>query len=221
MRFRGAAKGVSKIFAAEIMILFASVIACVLYALITIAGGIDSINLEGEPDSSVIAIVVCSIAVGVLILLAGLFKIIGYIQAARDEEYFVRAIVLYAVSGFLQTKTGGVMGWVNTIVLAIAELLQLLVITSTINGIAELAYDCRRDDVVNRGGTINKIIGTVFSLNISMIILGHVFKLFMNETTITTISTIVAVIILALTVIAYILYLGYLGKASRMLKNER
>lgn len=139
MRFRGAAKGVSKIFAAEIMILFASVIACVLYALITIAGGIDSINLEGEPDSSVIAIVVCSIAVGVLILLAGLFKIIG----------------------------------------------------------------------------------TVFSLNISMIILGHVFKLFMNETTITTISTIVAVIILVLTVIAYILYLGYLGKASRMLKNER
>lgn len=228
MRFRGATKGVSKIFAAEIMILFASVIACVLYALITIAGDIDSINLEGEPDSSVIAIVVCSIAVGVLILLAGLFKIIGYIQAARDEEYFVRAIifaiiaiVLYAVSGFLQTKTGGVMGWVNTIVLAIAELLQLLVITSTINGIAELAYDCRRDDVVNRGGTINKIIGTVFSLNISMIILGHVFKLFMNETTITTISTIVAVIILVLTVIAYILYLGYLGKASRMLKNER
>lgn len=75
--------------------------------------------------------------------------------------------------------------------------------------------------MVNRGGTINKIIGTVFSLNISMIILGHVFKLFMNETTITTISTIVAVIILVLTVIAYILYLGYLGKASRMLKNER
>lgn len=227
MRFRGAAKGVSKIFASEIMTLFASIIAGVLYGLLTLAGGIDNINFDGELNASLIAILICSITVGVLFLLAGLLKIIGYFQASRDEEYFVRAIiyaiisiVLYVISGFLQTKTSGIMDWINAIILVLAELMQLLVMTSTINGIAELGYDCRRNDVVNRGSTINKIIGTVYTLNISMIILGHIFRLFMNEDIVNTITAIVVVIIMVLTVIAYFLYLGYLGKASRMLKGE-
>ena len=178
-------------------------------------------------NSSAKTVLICSIAAAALLLLSGLLKIIGYIQAAGDEEYFTRAIiyavisiVLYVTAGFLQNKTGAVMEWIYTIVIAVAELMQLLVMTSTINGLAELSYQCRRDDLVARGNTIIKIIGTVYTLNISLIIVSRVFKIFMQESILDTITMIVTAIILILTVIAYILYLGYLGKVSSMLRRN-
>ena len=227
MMFPKARKGVSKIFVAEIMTLIAALIAGVISAIITAAGGIDNLNLTGEMTSSGTTIVVCTIVVGVLLLLAGLMKIIGYFQAAGDEEYFTRAIifaiigvVLYVIVGFLQHKDGVVMEWIYTGVLAIAELMQLLVMTSTINGLAELSYRCRRDALVSRGNTILKIIGTIFSLNICLIILNRVFRLFLREDIVSTIAIIVTIVIILLTIIAYFLYLGYLGKVSRMLKES-
>ena len=134
--------------------------------------------------------------------------------------YAIISVVLYVAAGFLQNKSGVVLEWVYAIVIAAAELMQLLVMTSTINGLAELSYQCRRDDLVARGNTIIKIIGTVYTLNISMIIAGRVFKLFMKESILDTITMIVTAIILILTVIAYILYLGYLGKVSSMLRRN-
>ena len=227
MMFPKARKGVTKIFIAEICTLIAAVVSGIVSVLVTKAGGIENFSFEGNMTSSSQIVLICSIAAAALLLLAGIFKIIGYIQAAGDEEYFTRAIiyavigvVLYVIAGFLQNKTGAVMEWIYTIVIAVAELMQLLVMTSTVNGLAELSYRCRRDDLEARGSTINKIIGTVFSLNIALVIGGRLLKLFVNETVINTITVIVTVIIVILTVIAYILYLGYLGKVSAMLRRN-
>lgn len=227
MLFPKARKGVTKIFIAEICTLIASVATSILTVLVTKAGGIENLDLKALMQSPSQPLTILAIAAAALLLFAGLFKIIGYIQAAGDEEYFTRAIiyaiisvVLYVIGAFLQSQTGTVMDWIYTIVIAIAELMQLLVMTSTINGLAELSYQCRRDDLVARGNTIIKIIGTVYTLNISLIIVGRVFKIFMNESILDTITMIVTVIILILTVIAYILYLGYLGKVSAMLRRN-
>lgn len=227
MMFPKAKKGVTKIFIAEICTLIAAVVSGIVSVLVTKAGGIENFSFEGNMTSSSQIVLICSITAAVLLLLSALFKIIGYIQAAGDEEYFTRAIiyavigvVLYVIAGFLQNKTGNVMEWIYTIVIAVAELMQLLVMTSTVNGLAELSYRCRRDDLESRGSTINKIVGTVFSLNIALVIGGRLLKLFVNETVINTITVIVTVIIVILTVIAYILYLGYLGKVSSMLRRN-
>jgi hypothetical protein len=227
MMFPKARKGVTKIFIAEICTLIAAVVSGIVSVLVTKAGGIENFSFEGNMTSSSQIVLICSIAAAALLLLSALFKIIGYIQAAGDEEYFTRAIiyavisvVLYVIAGFLQNKTGNVMEWIYTIVIAVAELMQLLVMTSTVNGLAELSYRCRRDDLESRGSTINKIVGTVFSLNIALVIGGRLLKLFVNETVINTITVIVTVIIVILTVIAYILYLGYLGKVSAMLRRN-
>lgn len=227
MMFPKAKKGVTKIFIAEICSLIAAVVSGIVSVLVTKAGGIENFSFEGNMNSSSQIVLICSIAAAALLLLSGLFKIIGYIQAAGDEEYFTRAIiyavisiVLYVTAGFLQNKTGAVMEWIYTIVIAVAELMQLLVMTSTINGLAELSYQCRRDDLVARGNTIIKIIGTVYTLNISLIIVSRIFKIFMQESILDTITLIVTAIILILTVIAYILYLGYLGKVSSMLRRN-
>ena len=227
MMFPKARKGVTKIFIAEILTLIVGVLSSILTVIITKAGGIENFSFEGAMNSSAKTVLICLIAAAALLLFAGIFKIIGYIQAAGDEEYFTRAIiyaiislVLYVAAGFLQNKTGVVLEWIYAIVIAVAELMQLLVMTSTINGLAELSYQCRRDDLVARGNTIIKIIGTVYTLNISLIIVSRVFKLFMKESILDTITLIVTAIILILTVIAYILYLGYLGKVSSMLKRN-
>ena len=227
MMFPKARKGVTKIFIAEILTLIVGVLSSILTVIITKAGGIENFSFEGAMNSSAKTVLICLIAAAALLLFAGIFKIIGYIQAAGDEEYFTRAIiyaiislVLYVAAGFLQNKTGVVLEWIYAIVIAVAELMQLLVMTSTINGLAELSYQCRRDDLVARGNTIIKIIGTVYTLNISLIIVSRVFKLFMKESILDTITLIVTAIILILTVIAYVLYLGYLGKVSSMLRRN-
>ena len=227
MMFPKARKGVTKIFIAEICTLIAAVISGIVSVLVTKAGGIKNFSFEGNMTSSSQIVLICSIAAAALLLLSALFKIIGYIQAAGDEEYFTRAIiyavigvVLYVIAGFLQNQTSVVMEWIYTIVIAISELMQLLVMTSTVNGLAELSYRCRRDDLESRGSTINKIIGTVFSLNIALVIAGRLLRLFMSENVVDTITMIVTIIIVILTVIAYILYLGYLGKVSSMLRRN-
>ncbi|WP_316637058.1 hypothetical protein [uncultured Ruminococcus sp.] len=227
MMFPKARKGVTKIFIAEIITLIVGVLSGILTVIITKAGGIENFSFEGAMNSSAKTVLICSIAAAALLLLSGLLKIIGYIQAAGDEEYFTRAIiyavigvVLYVIAGFLQNKTGVVMEWIYTIVIAIAELMQLLVMTSTVNGLAELSYRCRRDDLESRGSTINKIVGTVFSLNIALVIAGRLLRLFMSENVVDTITMIVTIIIVILTIIAYILYLGYLGKVSSMLRRN-
>lgn len=227
MRFPRAAKGVTKIFVAEVMTFISFLLSGVLVVLATVAGGLDNIDFSGELKGTALTVLICAVAVAGLMFLAGLLRIIGYIQAAGDEEYFVRAIifaiisfVLYLASAFLQTKTGMVMEWIYTIVLALAQLMQLLVFTSTINGLIELSYQCRRDDLVSRGSTIMKLLGTIYSLNISLIILNRFFRLFLSADIVTTIATIVTVIVILLTVISYFLYFGYLGKTSRMLKES-
>ncbi len=226
MMFPKARKGVTKIFIAELFTLISGVIGGILYVIVTQAGGIDNFSFEGNNSSSQIVLIGFIVAAA-LLLLSGLLKIIGYIQAAGDEEYFTRAIiyavigvVLYVIAGFLQNQTSVVMEWIYTIVIAVSELMQLLVMTSTINGLCELSYRCRRDDLESRGSTINKIIGTVFSLNIALVIGGRVLRLFVSENIVNTITMIVAIIIVILTVIAYILYLGYLGKVSSMLRRN-
>lgn len=225
--FPKARKGVTKLFIAEIFTLIAGLTAAVLIVVVTLNGGIEAFNFTGEMNQTAKTVFICGIAVAALLLLAGLLKIIGYIQAAGDEEYFTRAIiyavisfVLYVIAGFLQRQTGTVMEWIYTGVIALCELMQLFVMTSTVNGLAELAYQCRRDDLVSRGDTILKLLGTVYSLNISLILLSRVFMLFMSETVVNTITMIVTVIILLLNVIGYILYLGYLGKVSAMLRRS-
>lgn len=227
MRFPRAAKGVTKIFVAEVMSLISVLVWGVILAVTSASGGVENLDLSGELSSASLAIVIACLTIGLLMLLATLLRVIGYIQAAGDEEYFTRAIiyaiisfVLSLVTAFLQDKDGTVMAWIYTIVLAVAQLMQLLVLTSTINGLRELSYRCRRGDMESRGGTIMKIIGTIYTLNIALIILNRFFKLFLSEDIVTTITTIVAIIIVILTVIGYILYFGYLGKASRMLRES-
>ena len=227
MRFPSAAKGVTKIFIAEIMTFFTYVISGVLAVFIMPAGEVESIDFSDGLSSVESLILIFVGCFGVLTLLAVIFRIIGYIQAARDEEYFTRAIifaiisfVLTGISGFLQTKSGVVGDWISTIVMSIAQLMNLFVFTSTLNGLMELSYQCRRDDLVRRGSTVHKLISTIFVLSICLIILNRVFRLFISGSIISTIILVASVIIILLVIIGYFLYFGYLGKVSKMLRRS-
>ena len=228
MRFPHAAKGITKIFIAEILSLFSVIASFVLIILIGVAGGLDNFNLSDGILSADTATVICGGVVITLLVISGILNIIGYIQSAKDDEHFVRAIVyaivtvvLMGAAAFLQTRTGNLMEWITTIVRAVAKFTELMIVISAINGMITLSGRVGRDDLVSRGGTIINLLSTMFTLNIILIILNRVFPLFMSEDIINVISLIINIVIAVLTVIEYILYLSYLGRTSKMLRETR
>ncbi len=152
MKFPNAAKGVKKIFNAEIISLIA--------ALIGGAGLISGlIGASKETDESVgITLLTISgallIVSGIALLVAGIMNIIGFIQAAKDEEGIKRAVLctvfsaLFAfVAAFFENQTG-FLGGLGTVLSSIATVLNMLVALFMIGGLMNLSAKCNRPDMV-------------------------------------------------------------------------
>ena len=111
MKFPNAAKGVKKIFNAEII----SLIAALIGGAGLVLGLIGASKETGESAGTITLTVsgVLLIVSGIAILVAGVINIIGFIQAAKDEEGIKRAVLctlfsaLFAfVAAFFENQTG-------------------------------------------------------------------------------------------------------------------
>ena len=216
MSFPHAAKGISKIFISELLTLISGIALLVIVML-------SAAKVKGTENGILIGL---SIA-GAVFFLAFILKVIGYFQAARDEESFTRAIifavifvVLLIAANFLQGQKDVVMQWVYTLVLVVAETMQLMVAVSTIGGMTELSYKCRDEGLVRRGNTLRKIITAIYTLNVVLIILNRIFVFFVNDKITATISLIIIAVVAVLSLIQYILYITYLANVSGMLKES-
>lgn len=226
MRFPHAAKGVTKIFVAELLMLFGSIASAVLIVFLAIFQQADAANNAGALNTSEFGVMICGGAAGLLFLIGGVLNIIGYIQTAKDEESFVRAIILAIVSivltliaSFFQNQTGA-MGWVYTILMAVSQLTWMFVAISAIGGLTNLSYNCNRPDMVRRGNTLMHILEAIYILTIIGILLRRLFPMFIKTKFIDYIVVAIDIIVAVLSFIQYILYLGYLGKASSMLNGK-
>ena len=176
MSFPHAAKGISKIFISELLTLISG-IALAIMILITAAN--KDVILADKAAGLGTGLVIGFFAAGAVFFISFIIKVIGYFQASRDEEGFTRAIiyavvsiVLFIIANVLHSQKGDVMQWIYTIVLAAAEITQLMIAISTIGGMVDLSYKCRNEGLARRGNTILKIISAIFTLNIILLIIN-------------------------------------------------
>ena len=226
MRYPHAAKGITKILIAEILMLIMSLSSIILIIMMEVSGGVENLQTILSSNGMGTAIVVTAIVTGGFVLVGGLLMIIGYFQAAKDEEGFVRAIIMAVVSivltiiaSFLQDKTG-TLAWVYTIVLAASQITWLFVSVSAIGGMIDLSYNCGRSDMVRRGNTILRMLETVYILTFIIIVLKQVFNILIKSEIIRVLMLVMESLIAVLSMIQYFLYLGYLGRVSSMLRNR-
>ena len=223
MRFPNAAKGVKKIFTAEILSLIAVLIGGTVMVLATVLGISASENNETAAGVIIIALFVCAIAALVMLIVGGIMNIVGYIQAAIDEAGFARAIVctifsvIFYVLGTLFQGTEGVLSWLCAISLIASQLLRMLVTIFAIGGLINLSDRCDRPDMVNKGQNIVRVLCAIYVLNCVAILSKELFGDILSNDIFISVLTIVAAVLM---VVEFVLYLSYLSKAAKMLREH-
>lgn len=223
MRFPNAAKGVKKIFSAEILSLIGALVGGVMTTLIIVLG----ISANAQDDIGVgitfTLVIVLGIAALAIVLVGGILNIVGYIQAAIDESDFRKAIfctVLYIIFSVASTLIGaqtGFLGWLATAFHAISQIAKLCVTLFAIGGLMNLSAECNRSDLVEKGRNILTVIVWIYVISFVMIFMTRVFR---ESVVNTTIASILSVVVIVLGIIEYVLYLSYLLKTSKMLSEN-
>ena len=215
MKFPNAAKGVKRIFTAEILKLIATVlmIIAIMAMIVTLAAA--QIDSEGGTIAAGISTVIFIIAATVIALIGGIMALVGIINASKDENSFKVALVAVIVS-LCSAIVAGIFSN-NATVMGICRIVQNLmsIITTVfvITGVSNLAVKVGNSEVAQQGKNLLKIIVAVYVLSLIANILALVFGGMFASIT----AGVIAVVALLLELVAYILYLSLLNKGKKML----
>ncbi len=218
MKFENAAKGIKKIFSAEILALIAMLATTVAAVALVLATGAADLNDLGLAAVAGILLAVFGIAAVVLFIISAILNIVGIVNASKDDEGFKTALI-FTILGIVFAVLSAVFQNGNTTVYSICSTLQkiseLCVTLYIIQGIINLAQKLHNNDMVRRGTNLFKVILAVYLIYLLVDILTIVLQ---------ATSIIAGTIAIALTVggavlsiIQYILYLILLAKAKKML----
>ncbi len=224
MSFPNGYKGVSKLFAAEILMLISSVILVVSGGI-----GIGIASLTAATQLTVAAVAAIGIvgililAASIVVLIAMIIKLVGLAQAGRDERNFkiafnisIFVLVLAVASAVLKLIMGATSG-IDEVVQLIQRIGEIVVIFLVIGGIQSFATSLGNERIMRRGSAIAWIIAIPYALGaIADMIPGF----FGESSTAVSISGIMTLVGGVLGIIGSILYLVYLGQAKRMLKEN-
>ena len=221
MKFPFAAKGVSKIFNAEIISLIGALIGGVgmVLSFIAVSGNVD----QGTFDTLIIATGACVLVAGIIIAVAGIMSIVGYFQAGKDEVSFKRAIlcvifsIVFTVAASFFANQTGFFGWLNTILTVAGNVCNMLATIFLILGLMALSVKCSRPDMVKHG---KDILTTLVILYILTFVLSFIGRWGAESTVFGSIVNWLSGLSLCFTVFLYIFQIYYLGKAKKMLKEN-
>lgn len=221
MKFPNAAKGVSKIFNAEIISLIAALLGGVgmILSFIAVSGNVD----QGASETLFIVTGALTLVAGIVIAVAGIMSIVGYFQAGKDEADFKKAIicVLFSIAftvaaSFFVNQTG-FFGWLYTILTVAGNICNMLATIFLILGLMALSVKCGRQDMVKRG---KDILTTLVILYILTFVLNFIGRWGAEATVFGSIVNWLSGLSLCFTVFLYIFQIYYLGKAKKMLKEN-
>lgn len=219
MKFPNAAKGVKKIFNAEIISLIAALIGGVGLVLSLIGAS----NETGDSNGTTLLAVSGALLIvsGIALLVAGIMNIVGFIQAAKDEEGIKRAVLctvfsaLFAfVASFFENQTG-FLGGLGTVLSSISTVLNMLVALFMIGGLMNLSAKCSRPDMVKKGHDIltTIVVSYIVTFALSLMIRFGAYTSSIGADVINWLSSLSALF----TVFIYVLEVIYLAKAKKML----
>ena len=215
MRFPNAAKGVKKLFTAEILQLIAEVVAIVAIAMLIITLAAEKVQSQGGVIIAGTGTVILFGATAVLTLIAGIMSLVGVIQSAKDEGAFKVALIAIIIS-LAAAVVAGVFssnGVIQSICQVIQNVMSLAVTLFVINGITNLAEKLNNTEVWSRGRSLLKVIICILAFSL----IASFISLIFGGAFVSTAAAILALISAILNVVCYILYLILLNKGKKML----
>ena len=218
MRFPNAAKGVSRIFLAEILALIASVVMFIatFMGILTFAA-----NETGAANGVIgagIGMLGFLTAAGFLGIISFILNIVGIVNASKDEESF-RSALMCTVVGIIVSVIGSIFSanvFVYDICGIISRLMSLIVTVLVILGIIRLADRLHNAAVSANGRMQLKLIVAIYCVSI----IASIVVAFLGGQAASTVAGIVAIVSAVLSIVQYILYLIFLSKAKKMLENS-
>ena len=213
MKFSNAYNGISKIFLAEILSIFAAITAIVGAALL-IAG------VDIAKQSTEVSVSGFSIGGGLFILatcIIGLVSLILYImglsRAAKDEKAFKSALTA-ALVGVIASIVAGIFAnndFVYTFATIIGKFTELVAFFYSISGICGLAALMQNQDLTDRSMSLMKIVCVVLVVSAILIIVTAFLPATNPLTSFLTIFSSIC------SIVAYIMYLVILSRAKKAL----
>ena len=216
MKFPNAAKGIKKLFTAEVLYL----ISVILIGLGTIFA------LVSQSSEGLAVVILSSVAVGgVIAIVALVLQIVGVIQASKDEASF-KGVIYVTLFGIAVSVVASLLSALfrdNAILPSISNLVSSIVsVISTvliILGICNLMNQIGKQDLVVKGGKILRIVVWLAILSLIMRFINIFLPSNFDDA-----KPLAKVIVLCLCILAvileiaeYVLYISLLSKASKEL----
>lgn len=220
MRFPNACKGLKKIFFAELISLIALVPYAVSLVLVQfLPEEINKNNAEMLPAEVVVTIL--SILSLVMMTVAYVLNVIGYVTASKDNESFKKAMLL-TIAGMVLTVVSGIMENANGNPIltntfdSMENILDLLITLMTISGIVTLSVTYGDLRMVESGKALFKFL---FAIYLPTLIAYVFVYLLRNTRSAAFLAVTVTFISFALNTVYSLLYLRYLYRAVNMLEE--
>ena len=174
MKFPNAAKGVKKLFSAEILYL----LSVILIGVVSVITVIINNKMTNVSNAVAVLILVGFIAGGVLAVIAFILQIVGLVQASRDERAF-KGVILLTVFGIIVSVIGAFFSkdsFINSLSTTINSVVSVISIILIILGIGNMSLQLERQDMIERGGRIIRIIVWLAIISIIM----NLISIFLN-----------------------------------------
>lgn len=216
MKLPNAAKGISKIFTAEILsIIGVIVIGISSIVIILSAGNIDYKTALESPTGGVLIGLVIAIIAGITVLASAILSIVGIFQAGKDERSFkialylmIADVVLTIVIGIIANAMG-----IKDLGSSISSVIELFVTIYVIKGIVGLANTLNNPEIANKGTSYIKSLVAVFIAEI----ITRFTSTFTQNQIAQNISLTLTIIIVIISLAKYFIYLSLLSKTKKML----
>ncbi len=227
MRFPNAAKGVKRLFVAEILAFIAGIAAVaagILLIAFLISGNTASeSNVAGmlTMAGTGLAAGICGLAVFVLAIISFIMNILGLFKASKDEPTFRIALfatfvcIAFSFTGAFFNTIGNT--FMQSLMEALCTAFELLMTIYVIQGIRSLAVRLNDGEMDSKGAVIFKLIFLIIVLEF----VARVIVVIFGGTLAGTVSAVITLCAAVLSIIQYILYLSYLSKGAKMLANAK
>ena len=218
MRYPNAAKGIKKIYLAEILGILAVVLAIVM--VIMVADSHVDTSISGEEAAQALQaanigapFVILGVAMMLLMLVSYFMNLSGIINASKDDEGFKRAlwallasIAFGVVAAILENSNARVANWLEVP----STLFELVVMIYVLEGIGNLARNLVKNDIVDLG----KQCRTWLMCALILAAVAEIFVAIGTEGSVLNTTSGVAAALLQL--VAYVAYLRVLNRARQM-----
>ncbi len=227
-KFKNAENGVSKLFAAQILELIASVLLVIGFAFAVVMTAVQGADLSSGATLAAkgiigITAIVSIFAAFVLFIVGFIINIVGVSQASKDDEAF--RIALYGViAGIVFAILGSIFvnisPMVSNLMQTLGTVADIFVLIYVIQGVRNLAVKLGNTQMDVKGDKLLKLILAVIILELIANIIATIYSGSVNQVALSvgmTISGVFAITAAVLQVVEYIMYLSYLAKAKKML----